>query len=240
MALQSNYTKARTFEIFSVLKLRYSVPGRQFLKSEYGVRALTLRFFVLEIALFRTSDSYVIQSRAWLPDAKGGVVWFGPHAAHATVYVPLTIGMLHLPEAYSIGDPWRLSRKSAYWAHRYVENLANLRWRDMIVDIRNARKFAMAKSAALLAELDQAPDMPLDKVTRVLVKNAKGVVERWWLLADELMEKYADGNVHGQPQGYPAWWLKAVGYPAGPPPVPPPTTEWTFTKTEWSFHDVLW
>ena len=36
------------------------------------------------IALFRTSDSYVIQSRSWLPDDRGGVIWFGPHAAHAT------------------------------------------------------------------------------------------------------------------------------------------------------------
>ena len=185
------------------------------------------------IALFRTSDSYVIQSRSWLPDHKGGVIWFGPHAAHATVYVPFTIGMLHLPEEYSVGNPWRLSRKSAYWAHRYVENLANLRWKDMIVDIRNARQHAVAKSTALLALLDKAADMSPVQVTHELVANAKSVVHRWWLLADELMEKYADGNVYGEPAGYAAWWLKAVGYPDGPPPIPPPTTDW-------SFHDVLW
>jgi len=185
------------------------------------------------IALFRTSDSYVIQSRSWLPDHKGGVIWYGPHAAHATVYVPFTIGMLHLPEEYSVGNPWRLSRKSAYWAHRYVENLANLRWKDMIVDIRNARQHAVAKSTALLALLDKAADMSPVQVTHELVANAKSVVHRWWLLADELMEKYADGNVYGEPAGYAAWWLKAVGYPDGPPPIPPPTTDW-------SFHDVLW
>lgn len=46
------------------------------------------------------------------------------------------------------------------------------------------------------------------------------------------MEKYADGNIHGVAQGYPAWWLKAVGYTKGPPPVPPPTTDW-------SFYDVV-
>lgn len=184
------------------------------------------------IALFRTSDSYVIQSRGWLPDAMGGVIWFGPHAAHATVYVPFTIGMLHLPESYSVGDPWKLSRRSAYWAHRYVENIANLRWKDMIRDIRVARDELMRRSVSLLAQLDKSPTMPPPEVTQKLVANARAVVARWWQLADDLMEKYADGNIHGVAQGYPAWWLKAVGYTKGPPPVPPPTTDW-------SFYDVV-
>ena len=188
------------------------------------------------IALFRTSDSYVIQSRSWLPDDRGGVIWFGPHAAHATVYVPFTIGMLHLPEAYSIGNPWKLSRGSAYWAHRYVENLANLRWKDMIQDIRLAKQELMQVSQELLEELDKASTMPPAQVTLRLVENAKYVVQRWWLLADELMEKYADGNVNGVAQGYPAWWLKAVGFPSGPPPVPPPSTSYT---SDWSFFDVV-
>eukprot|EP01035_Chromulina_nebulosa_P016909 gene16909-22398_t len=41
------------------------------------------------IALYRTSDSYIVQSRSWLPDDIGGVVWFGAHAAHGTIYVPV-------------------------------------------------------------------------------------------------------------------------------------------------------
>ncbi len=68
-------------------------------------------------------------------------------------------------------------------------------------------------------------------MTQKLVANAEAVVRRWWQLADELIEKYADGNIYGQPQGYPAWWLKAVGYAKGPPPIPPPTTEWSFTAS---------
>ena len=184
------------------------------------------------IALFRTSDSYVIQSRKWLADDKGGVLWFGPHAAHATVFVPFTAGMTHLATEYSLGDPSSLSRASAYWAHRYVENLANLRWREMIVDIRAARDMLTERSRGLLQELDASTDLLPTQVTDKLVANARSVVLRWWRLADELMEKYADGNVRGRSEGYPAWWLKAVGYPSGPPPVPPPSTDW-------SFYDVV-
>lgn len=37
------------------------------------------------IALYRTLISFVIVARGWLPAEVGGVVWFGPHAAHTNV-----------------------------------------------------------------------------------------------------------------------------------------------------------
>lgn len=43
------------------------------------------------IALYRTSDSYIVQSRSWLPDEVGGVLWYGPLSAHMTVYTPLMV-----------------------------------------------------------------------------------------------------------------------------------------------------
>ena len=88
--------------------------------------------------------------------------------------------------------------------------------------------FRVCAWQTLMGELDKSISMPSPEATHKLVANAQNVVARWWLLADELMEKYADGNVDGNPEGYPAWWLKAVGFPSGPPPVPAPTTDWNF------------
>ena len=34
------------------------------------------------IALYRTSSSFVVQSRSWLPSQIGGVIWFGAYAPH--------------------------------------------------------------------------------------------------------------------------------------------------------------
>ena len=34
------------------------------------------------IALYRTSSSFVVQSRSWLPSQVGGVIWFGSYAPH--------------------------------------------------------------------------------------------------------------------------------------------------------------
>uniref|UniRef100_A0A7S0I5M6 Uncharacterized protein n=1 Tax=Phaeocystis antarctica TaxID=33657 RepID=A0A7S0I5M6_9EUKA len=51
--------------------------------------------------------------------------------------------------------------------------------------------------------------------------DAAAVLEAWWALPDQLMEKFADGWLDdGAPMGYPDAWLKRVGWQEGPPPPP--------------------
>ena len=70
---------------------------------------------------------------------------------------------------------------------------------------------------------DWDPDWPdHEQLAAAAAANAEEVTRSWWALFDELLFKYADGwrNVPtlGQGIGYPAWWLRSVGYPEGPPP----------------------
>jgi hypothetical protein len=44
--------------------------------------------------------------------------------------------MDELPMAYQIGDPGVLNRSSIWWAHRYVQNVAQLKYSMMKQDIR--------------------------------------------------------------------------------------------------------
>ena len=50
------------------------------------------------------------------------------------------------------------------------------------------------------------------------------MLDAWWGLADELMLKHAQPAAPGVglSVSYPSWWLEAVGYPDGPPPVDSP------------------
>jgi hypothetical protein len=73
------------------------------------------------IGLFRTTQAHVLQARSGLPKGQGGVVWFGPHAAHGSCFVPLTVGMTALPISHTTSDPRKIDRASAYWAHKCVE-----------------------------------------------------------------------------------------------------------------------
>jgi dipeptidase len=127
------------------------------------------------ISIYRSTYSSVVQARGWLPDSVGGTVWWGPHAAHATCYAPLPIGLassaggsnpLQLPHRYTIGYQ-SVKDDSALWAFRFVENLAQIRFSSMMVDIRAAqskwetRALAVqaASDAAALAQADVTPDL---------------------------------------------------------------------------------
>lgn len=180
------------------------------------------------IGLWRTSDSYIVQSRSWLPAAKGGVLWWGAHAAPYTVYVPLTGGMAALPRV-TLGHQAVLDKGTLFWAIRYIANLAKLKHSYMIKEISAFQTQMHAEGARLLAAADAADGQeadPGDALARHSAHVAEGLVE----LFDKLMFKYSDGFINVvQPDGsfssssvpYPDWWLKAVGYEEGPPPVPP-------------------
>ena len=44
-----------------------------------------------------------MQLRATLPDAVGGVLWFGPHAALTTVFTPFVAGMHASDSTFEVG-----------------------------------------------------------------------------------------------------------------------------------------
>eukprot|EP00730_Choanoeca_flexa_P017207 TRINITY_DN8254_c0_g1_i1.p1 TRINITY_DN8254_c0_g1~~TRINITY_DN8254_c0_g1_i1.p1 ORF type:complete len:152 (+),score=33.80 TRINITY_DN8254_c0_g1_i1:50-505(+) len=123
-----------------------------------------------------------------------------------------------------------MDRQSAFWAFRYVENLANLRFNPMIADVHLRQAQWEARAMKLRQEiLAWYPNSPnATRLTEELVRHGNDVIADWWKLADELMVKFADGFVttnmgtHDMAvaPGYPAWWLKSVGYAQGPPPVP--------------------
>ena len=84
--------------------------------------------FERSIALHRTTYTHVLQTRGWLPDAIGGITWYGPHAAHGTCFVPVPAGIKKLPAALTIGNATLVDRDSQWWAHRYVHNLAQMKY----------------------------------------------------------------------------------------------------------------
>jgi dipeptidase len=135
------------------------------------------------ISIYRSTYSSVVQARGWLPDSVGGTVWWGPHAAHATCYAPLPIGLatavggstVQLPHRYTIGYQ-SIKDDSALWAFRFVENLAQIRFSSMMLDIRAAQTKWEARAllvqatvdAEVLAQLHAPPDLT------AYVKHANG------------------------------------------------------------------
>ena len=82
------------------------------------------RRFERTISLFRTSYSFITQSRSTKPDIIGALTWFGQFTPHATVYIPVYAHVSEVPESLSTGALQRLDRKANWWAFSAVGNYA--------------------------------------------------------------------------------------------------------------------
>ncbi|CCU84492.1 Peptidase U34 dipeptidase [Mesotoga infera] len=172
------------------------------------------------ISMFRCSYVIVGQARNWMPDAIGGVVWFGEDAPHSTVYIPFYAGATSVPESFSQGARDFFDRSSAWWAFNHVSNLADLRYNVAIEIIKEEytkfeTEFLANQPLIEKVALDlyaENPEAAIDFITNYSNGLANRVVDRWWKLADELIYTLNDGYVDGKTVGYPTWWLEAVGY----------------------------
>ena len=175
------------------------------------------------ISTQQTGFSFVSQSRSWLPDAVGGVYWYGLDDTYTSVYVPLYVGITRIPESFTVGSLEKFSWDSAWWVFNFVANIANLKYSFMIEDIQavqrelEGRFLAMQpvieQTALALAETD--PDLMREFLTSTSVGQAEEVVRRWKELGEFLLAKYNDGYVAGGDdedveRGYPESWLREV------------------------------
>ena len=185
----------------------------------------SLDFYAWErpISTQQTAFSFVSQSRSWLPDPIGGVLWYGLDDTYTTCYMPLYCGINQVPKSFTVGSVGRFSWESAWWVFNFVANFANLKYSYMIEDIQAVQKEIEETSLALqpfvettavdLARRD--PRLLTRYLTDYSVSHAELVVSRWRELGEHLITKYNDGYVKdedGRPQekGYPESWLREV------------------------------
>jgi dipeptidase len=175
------------------------------------------------ISTQQTAFSFVSQSRASLPDAVGGLFWYGLDDTYTSCYIPLYCGINALPHSFTIGDLEKFSWESAWWVFNFVANFANLKYSYMIPEIQALQSELegeflrlqpiVEKTAAELSKTDSA--MMIRYLTDYSVTHAEMVVARWKELGEHLISKYNDGYIQddkGEPEekGYPESWLREV------------------------------
>jgi len=176
------------------------------------------------ISTQQTGFSFVSQSRSWLPDAVGGVLWYGLDDTFTSCYVPLYAGINRIPESYTVGSISQFSWDSAWWVFNFVANIANLKYSYMVEDILEVQRelenrfLAMQPvvEQAALALSDSDPALMTEYLTQYSVGLADEVVRRWKSLGEFLLTKYNDGYVatdgeESVERGYPQEWLGLVG-----------------------------
>jgi dipeptidase len=152
------------------------------------------------IACKRATYLQITQSRGWLPNPIGGVVWLGYDNPVTTPHTPFYIGIAQMPKSYMVDGRERFRRDSAWWAFRQVSQLAFLRWQDMVKDIEKVWKPIEEKAFADQAKIEeqalqlykQDPAKAREFLTKYSHEVGSGAVDAYWKLADDLWSKYTN------------------------------------------------
>lgn len=80
------------------------------------------------VAVAFCAYSTIIQLRGWLPNAIGGVVWFGYDNPAESPRIPIFLGCTELPKNFQICGQHRFRTDAAVWSFRRANKLATLRW----------------------------------------------------------------------------------------------------------------
>ncbi len=156
------------------------------------------------IATQQTGWSFVSQSRDWLPDAVGGVLWFGTDDTNTSVYMPFYCSMTEIPAQLQEGDINTFSFDSNFWMNNWVANQAYNRYDLMIPDIRKVQsglenRFQASRGdrEAKLAALANAGDMDTlrKEVNAEGASIAKEATDAYRDLGQYLFVKFMDGNM---------------------------------------------
>ena len=181
------------------------------------------------ISVYYCTYSYVCEGRSWLPDAIGGILWFGNGKPGETCYTPFYAGISRVAEPYKTCDSRMYTRDSAFWAFNFVENWAALNYRDIHADVVAKRETLEKDAFEAIPEAD-AQALKLHKedpatarawLTEFCETRANTTFLAWQLFGDRLVARYADGGVNSPVRlnkrvGYPREWLNTTTWPTGP------------------------
>ncbi len=94
------------------------------------------------IATQQSAETLVCQMRSWLPDAIGGVLWFGNDDAAMVCYTPVYCSSTRVPKCYNCGDASdvKFSWNSAFWVCNWVSNMVYQLYSRMNPDLVRVRE----------------------------------------------------------------------------------------------------
>jgi dipeptidase len=175
------------------------------------------------ISTQQTGFSFVSQSRSKMPDAVGGVLWYGVDDTYFTVWVPFYACTNRLPDVFTKGRMAEFSWDSGWWVFNFVANYANLRYELMKHDIIEVQKELEDNLSAMQPAVEKAalelykkdPALAQVYLTDYSAAAATRVVDRYRELGEMLIRKYNDGFVQVEPgrareEGYTEEWLRKV------------------------------
>ncbi len=183
----------------------------------------------------QTGFSFITQSRSWLPDPVGGIIWFGVDDASSTVYMPMYGSITKAPRSVERGNGAMMvwSDDAAFWAFNQVTNFAYTRYNLIHPEIEAKQQMFEDQFVMHTPMVDQAavalyeknPHAAAEYLTHYSCSQADMVTHAWKDFYKYLFMKYMDGNVkrpnpgqqnpHLEQPGYGEKWYKRIADETG-------------------------
>lgn len=156
------------------------------------------------ISTQQTSFAFVGQMRSWLPDAIGGIVWWGNDDANMVAYTPIYCGVNEVPMCYERipgkQDDVTFSFESAFWMQNVVSNMVYPYYNKIYPDLRNVidrLEASYVKDLALIdteakTKFDADPSAARAFVTEYSLRKALEMMQEWDKLYKFLVVKHND------------------------------------------------
>ena len=115
------------------------------------------------ISTQQTAGTYVIQLRDFMPNAVGGVLWYGNDDPNMVAYTPVYCSATKEPECYNPkdADGVTFSWNSAFWIENWVANMVYPRYSQLFPSLKKARQELEDKYAAQQAQIENKAQMIL-------------------------------------------------------------------------------
>ncbi|MDT8392759.1 MAG: C69 family dipeptidase [Bacteroidales bacterium] len=163
----------------------------------------------------QTGFSFVTQSRNWLPEKIGGIIWWGVDDAASSVYMPMYSCMTKAPEkvAPGYGSMMEFVDDAGFWVFNQISNLAYTRYNLIHPEIMEKQQatekefiqLGQAVDVAAASLYEANPELAVNFLTDYSVSTANNTVLEWKDFYAHLFTKYMDGNVKEKrevPEGY--------------------------------------
>ncbi|MFO7613083.1 MAG: C69 family dipeptidase [Bacteroidales bacterium] len=183
----------------------------------------------------QTGFWFVSQSRSWLPDPVGGILWFGVDDASSSLLMPMYGSMTRAPEklAQGYGSMMEFVDDAAFWVFNQISNFAYTRYSYIHPEIHHKQQTDEQQFMAEVLKSDNvakdiydiSPERAAAYLTEFSVSTANNAVLDWKKFYAYLFVKFMDGNIKTETEvpegylyhapkveqpGYPEWFLRGI------------------------------
>ncbi|GAB5465445.1 MAG: C69 family dipeptidase [Candidatus Kapaibacteriales bacterium] len=153
----------------------------------------------------QTAWSMIAQMRSDLPDAIGGVFWYGPDAASTSVYMPIYTTIEEVPAPLSSGDITKFSWDVMFWSFNAVANRSYLQFSEIYSDIQKVQSYYESnfkktqpsiEKTALELYKSGAEESARFLLSNYTTSNVIQVNSRWKELWEYITVKFNDGYMN--------------------------------------------